>query len=169
MYNYAYQDDDAPTFYVNLSAANHMRNDLCNNVYVKPYKVQDVIYIGNRKCLPTSLIGNAQLCTINVDLTIKHILVLSNLLKKVQFEWPEEVENAFKPLKQAMTYILTLTMPNLNETSMIELDASGEGIGTVLTQQGKPIAFMSRILGVFKRLWSTYAKEMLAIVQAIRT
>ena len=32
-----------------------------------------------------------------------------------------------------MTYILTLTMPNLNEPSVIELDASGEGIGTVLT------------------------------------
>ena len=143
MYNYAYQDDNAPTFYVNLSATNHMRNDLCNNVYVKPYKGQDVIYIGNQKCLPTSLIGNAQLCTINVDLTIKHILVLSNLLKKVQFEWPEEVENAFKPLKHAMTSILTLTMPNLNEPSMIKSDASGEGIGAVLTQQGKPIAFMS--------------------------
>ncbi|RVW18372.1 hypothetical protein CK203_112306 [Vitis vinifera] len=100
MYNYAYQDDDAPTFYVNLSAANHMRNDLCNNVYVKPYK-------------------------------------------RGQFEWPEEVENAFKPLKHAMTSILTLTMPNLNEPSMIKSDASGEGIGAVLTQQGKPIAFMS--------------------------
>ncbi|KAA8546866.1 hypothetical protein F0562_003295 [Nyssa sinensis] len=45
----------------------------------------------------------------------------------------------------------------------------GAGIGTVLTQQGKPIAFMSRALGITKQSWSTYAKEMLAIVQAIRT
>ena len=56
----------------------------------------------------------------------------------------------------------TLAMPNFND--VIESDASGEGIGVVLTQQGKPIAFMSRALGVSKKFWSTYAKEMLAIV-----
>ena len=52
---------------------------------------------------------------------------------------------------------------------MIESNALDEGIGVVLTQQGKPIAFMSQALGVSKQSWSTYAKEMLAIVQAIRT
>ncbi|KAA8519438.1 hypothetical protein F0562_013687 [Nyssa sinensis] len=35
-------------------------------------------------------------------------------------------------------------------------------------EHGKPIAFMSRALGVTKKSWSTYAKEMLAIVKAIR-
>lgn len=68
-----------------------------------------------------------------------------------------------------MTCTPTLTMPNFNESFVIESDASGDGIGTVLSQQGKPIAFMSRALGVSKKSWSTYAKEMLAIVQAIRT
>ncbi|KAA8543343.1 hypothetical protein F0562_021162 [Nyssa sinensis] len=51
----------------------------------------------------------------------------------------------------------------------IESDASEEGIGVVLTQQGKPIAFMSQALGVSKLSWSTYTKEMLAIIHAIRT
>ena len=37
------------------------------------------------------------------------------------------------------------------------------------TQQGKRIAFMSRALGVAKQNWSTYAREMLAIVIAICT
>lgn len=68
-----------------------------------------------------------------------------------------------------MTCTPTLAMPNFNEPFVIESDASGNGIGVVLSQQGKPIAYMSRALGVSKKSWSTYAKEMLAIVQAIRT
>jgi hypothetical protein len=37
----------------------------------------------------------------------------------------------------------------------------------VFSQQGKPVAFMSRAFGVAKKSWSTYTKEMLAIVEAI--
>ncbi|RVW61740.1 hypothetical protein CK203_065070 [Vitis vinifera] len=51
--------------------------------------------------------------------------------------------DAFKALKQAMTSIPTLAMPNFNEPFFIEFDASSAGIGAVLTQQGRPIAFMS--------------------------
>ncbi|KAH9781715.1 hypothetical protein KPL71_008583 [Citrus sinensis] len=93
---------------------------------------------------------------------------LTNLLKKGQFGWNEEAEEAFNKLKQAMTSTPTLTMPDFSDTFIIETDASGEGIGAVLQQKGKPIAFMSRALGVIKKSWSTYAKEMLAIIEAIR-
>ena len=68
-----------------------------------------------------------------------------------------------------MTTTPTLAMPNFNGTFVIKTDASGNGIGVVLTQQGRPIAFMSRALGISKRTWSIYAKEMLAIVEAIRS
>ncbi|KAA8535341.1 hypothetical protein F0562_030344 [Nyssa sinensis] len=77
----------------------------------------------------------------------------------------EEVEAVFIALKQAMTTTPTLAMPNFNEAFTIEIDASGDGIGAVLTQHGRPIAFMSRALSVSKRSWSTYTKEMLAIVE----
>ena len=66
-----------------------------------------------------------------------------------------------------MTTTPTLAMPNFNEAFTIETNAFGEGIGVVLTQQGKPVAYMSRALGVTKKSWSTYAKEMLSIVEAI--
>ena len=72
-------------------------------------------------------------------------------------------------LKHAMTTTPILSMLNSNEPFAVETDAFGEGIGVVLTQQGRPIAFMSQALGVVKRSWSTYAKDMLAILQAVRT
>ena len=68
-----------------------------------------------------------------------------------------------------MTTTPILAMLNFNEPFTLETDAFGEGIGVVLTQQGRPIAFMIRALGGVKRSWSTYAKEMLAILQAMRT
>ncbi|WKA03465.1 hypothetical protein VitviT2T_021572 [Vitis vinifera] len=58
---------------------------------------------------------------------------LTNLLKNGQFRWTEEAKDAFKALKQTMTSTPTLTMPNFNEPFVIESDASGAGIGAVLT------------------------------------
>lgn len=63
----------------------------------------------------------------------------------------------------------TLALPNFAEPFTIEADASGEGIGAVLTQHGKPIAYMSRALGVSKLFRSTFAKEILVVVVAIQT
>ncbi|KAE8676551.1 hypothetical protein F3Y22_tig00111584pilonHSYRG00153 [Hibiscus syriacus] len=93
---------------------------------------------------------------------------LTNLLKKGKFLWNEEAKSAFLALKQAMTSTPTLAMPNFTEPFSIETDASGNGIGVVLTQQNRPISYMIRALGITKQTWSIYAKEMLAIVEAIR-
>lgn len=94
---------------------------------------------------------------------------LTNLLKKGQFEWTPTAEAAFTALKTAMTTTPTLAMPDFDQPFVIQTDALGDGIGAILTQQGKPLAFLSRSLGITKRSWSTYAREMLAIVVAIRT
>lgn len=82
----------------------------------------------------------------------------------MQFGWTDQVENAFIELKQSMISTLTLAMPNFNEPFGIETDASGDGIGAILTQQKKPIAYMNRTLRVSKQSCSINAKEMLTIV-----
>lgn len=51
---------------------------------------------------------------------------------------------------------------------MLEADASGNAIGAVLMQNGKPISFMSRILGIKASAMSTYEKEALAILEALK-
>lgn len=76
---------------------------------------------------------------------------LTNLLKKKKFNWSNEAEVAFLNLKKTMTSTLRLTMPNFDETFTIETDASGDGIAVVLIQQGKHIAFISRVSGVIKQ------------------
>lgn len=94
---------------------------------------------------------------------------LTNLLKKGKFEWSSLAEDAFTNLKTAMTTTPTLALPDFSVPFVIQTDASSDGIGAVLTQRGKPIAYMSRSLGVAKQSWSTYAREMLAIVISVRT
>ena len=93
---------------------------------------------------------------------------LTNLLHKGQFTWTEEANKSFTELKQALTSTPTLALPNFSLPFVIETDASGERIKVVLSQNDQPITFMSRTLGVSKQSWSTYAREMLANVIAIR-
>lgn len=93
---------------------------------------------------------------------------MTTLLKKGQFGWTEEAEEAFKNLKQALTTTPTLTLANFEKQFVIETDTSSDSIGVVLTQKGQPIAYMSHDLIVVKQAWSTYVKEMLTIVVATK-
>lgn len=50
---------------------------------------------------------------------------------------------------------------------MLEIDACATGIGAVLSQDGHPIAFYSKALGIQNQKLSIYEKEFLAIMMAI--
>lgn len=51
---------------------------------------------------------------------------------------------------------------------IIETDASGNGIGTILMQKGHPLAFMSRALSERYQQLSVYDKEIMAIIAAVQ-
>lgn len=94
---------------------------------------------------------------------------LHNLTKKNQFKWTADAQLAFDRLKVAMSSTPVLALPNFDDEFVIETDASGLGIGAVLSQQGRPIAFLSKGIATTKQGWSIYEKEMLAILEAIRS
>lgn len=50
---------------------------------------------------------------------------------------------------------------------MLEIDACATGIGAVLSQDGHPIAFYSKALGIQNQKLSIYEKEFLAIMMEI--
>lgn len=84
---------------------------------------------------------------------------LTKLLQKDQFNWGHEVAHSFQQLKQAIASTPVLALPNFSQPFIVETDASFKGIGVVLTQGGRPLAFLSKAL-VPKHLGlSVYEKE----------
>ncbi|KAJ7942659.1 Ty3/gypsy retrotransposon protein [Quillaja saponaria] len=92
---------------------------------------------------------------------------LTNLLKKDGFQWTEATEKAFNNLKHMMTQAPVLALPNYQQPFVVEIDASGNGIGAVLLQQGHPLAFLSKAFGPKHLALSTYEKELIAVVYAV--
>jgi hypothetical protein len=93
---------------------------------------------------------------------------LFEALKKNGFIWEDRQQQAFLQLKQIMTQAPVLALPNYREPFVLEADACGYGIGAVLMQNSKPIAFMSQAIGPKAEALSTYDKEALAIIEAIK-
>ncbi|KAK0583355.1 hypothetical protein LWI29_036098 [Acer saccharum] len=93
---------------------------------------------------------------------------LNRLLSKDGFKWTLESETAFAKLKSALISPPVLRLPDFSKTFVVECDASGVGLGAILSQENQPIAFFSEALKGTSLKLSTYEKEMLAVVKAVR-
>lgn len=90
---------------------------------------------------------------------------LYDALKKDSFQWSPQQQSAFLQLKKAILSPPVLALPDFTKPFVLETDASGHGIGAVIMQQGRPIAFFSKTLGPKATASSTYDKEAMAILE----
>ena len=68
---------------------------------------------------------------------------LTDLTKREAFVWTNGAQAAFDRLKEVMSTCLVLALLNFSQPFTMECDASGKGVGVVLSQDGYPIAFKS--------------------------
>lgn len=93
---------------------------------------------------------------------------LTQLLNKDGFEWTPTTAQAFLKLKQAMLAVPVLGLPFFSIPFVIESDASGVGVGAVLMQNQRPLAFFSQALPPLHRHKTVYERELMAIVFAVQ-
>ncbi|GFX71911.1 hypothetical protein TNCV_1443341 [Trichonephila clavipes] len=71
--------------------------------------------------------------------------------EKVEFVGSTEAQAAFKRIKKAVTEAPVFKLPDFENQFELFTDGSAIGVGTVLTQQQRPIAFASRALNKAER------------------
>ncbi|GKV27101.1 hypothetical protein SLEP1_g36308 [Rubroshorea leprosula] len=92
---------------------------------------------------------------------------ITDSLKGDKFSWSGKAQRSFEELKRKLTKTSVLALPNFDLMFEVDCDASNVGIGAVLSQEGRPIAFFSEKLNDTKLKYSTYDKEFYAIVRAL--
>ncbi|KAM2294350.1 hypothetical protein ACFX1S_034260 [Malus domestica] len=96
-------------------------------------------------------------------------LSLTKLTRKdVKFEWDENCEQSFQQLKYCLTHAPVLVLPDDSGNFDIYNDASLNGLGCVLMQHNRVIAYASRQLKIHERNYPTHDLELAAIVFALK-
>src|SRR3954469_12498997 len=93
---------------------------------------------------------------------------LNDLTKKgVPFVWGVAQDLAFDELKRLLTSAPLLALPDFAKQFEVECDASGIGIGGVLMQEGRPIAYFSEKISGARINYPVYDKELYALVRVL--
>ena len=106
------------------------------------------------------------------DMWIRRSEILAPLTKLcstgTKFEWGPEQQKSFELIKKIVSQEVMLAYPNFSEVFEIHTDASDYQLGSVISQNGKPIAFYSRKLNPAQRNYTTTERELLAIVETLK-
>ncbi|GKE99576.1 putative reverse transcriptase domain-containing protein, partial [Tanacetum coccineum] len=84
------------------------------------------------------------------------------------FDWGEEQELSFQTLKDKLCNAPVLALPDGPENFVVYCDASEIGLGCVLMQRGKVIAYASMLLKIHEENYTTHDLELGAVVFALK-
>ena len=138
-----------------------------DGVHPDPVKVKDI----KQRCSPESktelqeFLGMVTYMSPFIPKLAEHTASLRSLLKKgVVYVWTESHEQDFQKIKGLICQETTLTYFNVHDETVIQVDASSRGLGAVLLQNNKPIAFASKSLSDAEQRYANIERELLAVV-----
>ncbi|CAA0840348.1 Uncharacterized mitochondrial protein AtMg00860, partial [Striga hermonthica] len=99
----------------------------------------------------------------------KIALPLSQLTRKsVKIEWTDRCESSFQELKKRLTSAPVLTITDPSRSFKIFSDASRQGLGCVLMQDGQVVAYASRQLKPHEQNYPMHDLELAAVLHALK-
>jgi hypothetical protein len=90
------------------------------------------------------------------------------LKKEIKFHWDDKCEEAFHTLRKLLTTAPVLAQPDSTKPFDVYCDASGTGLGCVLMQNNRVIAYASRALRNHVQNYPTHDLELAAVIHALK-
>ncbi|GJT81533.1 putative reverse transcriptase domain-containing protein [Tanacetum coccineum] len=132
-------------------------------IHVDPAKIESIKYWASPKtpteiCQFLGLAGYYQRFIEGFSKIAKSMTKLTQ--KGIKFDWGEKEENAFQLIKQKLCSAQILALPEGSKDFVVYCDASHKGLGVVLMQREKVIAYASRQLKAREKNYTTYDLEL---------
>lgn len=145
-----------------------------NGLHTDPDKIAAILNIPTPRTITEvrRVIGTASWYRKFVPIFSQRIAPLTNLLRKnAKFVWTPESETSFQALKEHLLTAPVLSCPDFLRTVTIQTDASGYGIGAVLSEKygdGETVVcYLSRSLTPQERNYSTTERECIAVLWTV--
>jgi hypothetical protein len=142
-----------------------------DGIAVNPERVQAILDWTPPKNVKQvrSFLGLASYCRRFVENFSKIAKPLTNLLHKgVKFEWTDKCQESFQTLKDKLTSAPVLAPSDSRKDFMIYCDASRQGLGCVLMQERRVIAYASRQLRPHEENYPVHDLELAAVIYALK-
>ncbi|GJW11878.1 putative reverse transcriptase domain-containing protein [Tanacetum coccineum] len=140
-------------------------------IHMDPAKIEPIKDWASPKtpteiCQFLGLVGYYRQCIKGFSKIAKPMMKLTQ--NNVKFDWSEKVEVSFQLLKQKLCSAPILSLPKGSEDFVVYCDASRKGLGAILMQREKVIAYASRQLMIHEKNYTTHDLELGAVVFALK-
>jgi hypothetical protein len=140
-------------------------------IAVDPSKVKDILEWNSPTTVHQvrSFLGVAEYYRRSILDFSKIVKPITRLLKNdTKFDWSSKCNEAFEQLKVLLTTALVLAQPDIEKPFDVYCDAPGSGLGCVLMQEGKVIAYASRQLRRHEEHYPTHDLELAVVVHSLK-